>query len=1273
MKKFKLKKKFIFLFSIIFILIISISTIIIFKDRFDSNKNVKENERIKYLEELTKVGSAHYSIYQGSTIICDNATTTDGSTTDILTCGGTTYQKKIDGSGEYTASSGADGYYAYTYYCLADSDNCNYNNRVGKDELVKLVYSKDQPINLVFGCPWGLDAIYTKYNPEKEEFGWAQWLEDSGLNYEYKESEMKDFLEESCYAEANYIKGNRIEIEKFNKESDCVTGKIIEAQSYESSCLESESEYISEDYIFLWDKYNILYYWEPGEKGIYQANLKIDDTKCSEHGINALFDYIKDESNYDKYEGATNIEDNKETLCQYIEKLYDQGKLDSNDVETLFYYNGQLNNFDKFECNIEYISNETCETNLGYSNQRKELEDSCNLILSSGVVVGCQNSNLENLSTLNHVSDGITLNVGTYTSEQGGTSIVVNACDYSSDSSWEVERLLTDLDSEATCNYLNTLAQKGLLTKKQIEEASKNDCEITVKEKGCKIKSTESGGLYYVKDGMLLSKDTYIMSCSSVFFNANGGGGLNCDNDTIISSISSDWNSCVLNKATTPNTSQSIKFPNGNGMYKLYTDNTIEYWSDKSDCTGKKYFKDQSYTFKITEEGLTFYACYKNNEIDSNIITADFDTETDVQYETCDLDLSKTAVTNKVTKQKEYNKSSTDYNLNEYCKITCVEELKYRYPNIFSTVKSGTYYEFMFNPEVIASKQCVETIDYDSWERDYKKKIEEEEDAYGQYLAAYYTYNSIPNGWPTTFTKQCGEDDIELEKWNWFRYSYSNNKITAYHDWVKDNCDEGYSDKLVSEKKDALKKYIKAFKKYISKITERKELEKYNRQCYAALDNTSDNSSSISINEYSSVNLNEDFYSLISDNTTGLIPDDIAELKFSESTNFETQYNRIGLLDIDKFYDVNPTIFYKDNSIGIEDTLSLIDNGKGNLIYDSGAYTDIEDSEYTKDKTMSEIKYNIGSEFEEKTSTYKGETSKKISDTYSISYSISFNAYNQEYILRRSQKYFEYRPSNMYYMNNNENTDGEYTTTDNCSAYGDNCIKLGYVYPINLNTTGKSNVSFSIGGTLGDIINIDYVNEKFEKLFNVSNNEFTCSYNITNDAVVKDTKNSDYKANFYTRSISTLNVDPNNRYGQGILGANWASEKGQALINIIEEKAKKNNTNSPSNLEYSFVLTPNSIRLIEEYNEGKKYTDVTLSCNSMGGECQSDFLKNYVNGKIGDNIDNDLIGMSTINNIWKYYVNSSWQTGKSINEYCVGTVDAKECYDTLYKNTGVLP
>lgn len=394
-----------------------------------------------------------------------------------------------------------------------------------------------------------------------------------------------------------------------------------------------------------------------------------------------------------------------------------------------------------------------------------------------------------------------------------------------------------------------------------------------------------------------------------------------------------------------------------------------------------------------------------------------------------------------------------------------------------------------------------------------------------------------------------------------------------------------------------------------------------------------------------------------------------------------------------------------------KDKFYNIDGSKAYFIYESDA---VLDNDYTVDGKKYYRENLIASNTNSKDTdliNYDGSKLEFNTVNYSISYdsapnvlgvsNTSFDA--KQPILPELTNSFMRKVEVRYTFSPNH---GEYYAdyhTGNINNSG-NGIHLGYVYPLKLNFSGTRNVYFEI-----DVkSNLNYGASQILTTEKIDDNRFKCTYDIVNDIVVEDTTTTkeDYKKNFYIRSISTQDVDPNDRFESGTLGSNWSDTKGQALIDLIEKKNQGSNTYNPDYLEYSFTLNAQTIEAIREYNKINTYSDFKFECNNMGGECKSIFLNNLAG--TGENNISHVDGV-TVNNInavmnrntWKYYIDGRWVLTKSIesNQWkdakdltavslsnasiCYNSVNINNCeedcekliYDCLYRkvNKGVLP
>lgn len=123
--------------------------------------------------------------------------------------------------------------------------------------------------------------------------------------------------------------------------------------------------------------------------------------------------------------------------------------------------------------------------------------------------------------------------------------------------------------------------------------------------------------------------------------------------------------------------------------------------------------------------------------------------------------------------------------------------------------------------------------------------------------------------------------------------------------------------------------------------------------------------------------------------------------------------------------------------------------------------------------------------------------------------------------------------------------------------------------------------------------------------FNLSKN---CPYNVVKGVIY------DNKYEFLFRVIDTSNpfagIDGSNTR---LTGSNWCFNDDCSSDNdLVSEKIIYANNSYSNEPMYSFVLTPNDIQEIRNYNEGHSYDDISnLHCDS-GNNCISEFLTEFI-------------------------------------------------------------
>ena len=1141
---------------------------------------------------------------------------------------------------------------------------------------------KGYPLFLVNRCAWDLytdsnSSILARPVTGTAEYSWENYYKyNNTMKLSYPsfsafKSALESFKYKSCGAQENYVKSiNDINLTGIYNESLCVTEGYSNRVDV-TACSSSESsvaplsfkgqlpDYEARDYIF---------YYKYDSAGSYMVT-----SNCEPWDISAILK-------------AAQTTGELEKVCNYFNGLYQSGLLDSGKIYVLdgtfksrFPKDTSLQ-FKDVSCSayINFnVKNENNCTTKYTGDGRPYFVNKNNYRISKE---HCENITLDSCSTLSNnvtlefnsplddeaYANGLLYNIG-YNGKYCNSDdvcypvLAVNGCD----SYWDVESIATKITGG--CDYLKDLASKGFLSKEQIEDLADSSCVITPNLVGCNKFNDTLGNSIYSYDGYWMSENEYQSKCNSynVYFDENGGYGLHCDNGTV-------WHQNGVCKTTgEKNKKQLINAPMGTELWKKVNTNTFIGWSTDPTCQNNVI---EAYNFEVNlTSDKTYYACYLNNDPNytgepieetssggvKHRVWCDYlNTNNDIKDEN---EKSKIEVSKVIQYKKDDNIHS--YDINKYCSISCTEKFKNIYPSTFQTVKSGTYFEFMFDPETHGTRTCTTIIDYWNWKQEYNTKLEDEYDAYETYVAAKDTYDSLDAASDEGKTcRRCSGsgESRTCTTWEGYRYRY---KTYTYNSRTNQTRESNSSiSSCGSDPKPGRMSTLNSRKnsadtKLQSTISSRKNLEKNNRQCYTALDNTSTDKSSGTLNHYyqdkviyndSKVKLNEaSDYKAITTTTS-------AYDNISSSVEFSEEYIRKGKSTAE-IYDINPVITFRYDDGDNDKIVDTLQVSYIKILEDTGAYTNEETLE--KNKTTETITKTIGG------------------------VNISFDAYTATLISRRVKKYIEYKPSKMYYVDYTKSADGRYTTTD-CP----DCIEVGYVYPVTLSTKGAKNVAFGLSGTLGHKDSLNDLEAILDEDTNVSSDKYyKCTYNVTNDVILEEKdRTSKYKANFYIRSVESSNIDPNDRLTAGTLGRNWASDKGQALIKKIEEEAIKVNTFSPDYLDYSITLTPESLREIVKYNETNSYDDFNLECNSVGGECESDFITNYVKNSMIDGVKVDIGDTMSYGDLqkrreaWKYFLQSSpnimvWTT-KNYSRFDTSTPDgAKKEYERDYQNTGVLP
>ena len=743
-----------------------------------------------------------------------------------------------------------------------------------------------------------------------------------------------------------------------------------------------------------------------------------------------------------------------------------------------------------------------------------------------------------------------------------------------------------------------------------------------------------------IENGDNTFKDIYTSMCGSlpiietkyITFDGTSGYGMDCPGHAISNGVcrysfkyDSDNNQVENKTISLPDVTTTL---DGNGLYEIGTGRKFSYWSKNNNCSTKDIMRGTTSLNinNLNYEG-TYYACYSDDF--SNIV----ENMTNI-YKTCDVanDYQSTLTstikntddysTNSLENNQSITKSNKTYTINKYCPMKCTETFEYTYPSIFETVKSGTYFELIYTPQVKSTYKCTQTFNYDLWKTSYNIAIDNEKKAYVDYQNAEginvinspSDYGSEDSSCGVKRSWSCGTREHPKTCYEYYK-RYNVSFTPQVYDISSKTYDNGTSVSATYCENDNIR-------------TAKSSL--FN-QIYQQLDTTK--------------KLSE--ISADTDGTYVVEKGKRQNLQNMNKTCFNTLTLSTSSVSTEKFYSVKPNVSIK------YDLDTTIDN-EVKLITDDPYYNN--DNLDRKDVTE---EYNIS----------YGSTNEK------------FNAYTfgDNHITTRTKKVnYEFHTNFDYYTN--------FYTGSIVETYNNKSIKLGNVFPVKIASSGTRNIKFVM-----DTNNSNLSGNVKNVLKNGDNATYTCTYKITNDAVVLDKETKDktdekdkkYKTTFFVRPIATNDVDPNNRLDKGLLGANWSSTKGQALMKIIEDKSKNQNTYNPNNLEYSFTLNANTLDQIREYNKLNKYDNVDWStnCNGLGMECESTFLNGLSNGSLGTSMNvNGVNAKLTGRKNRKYYINGQWITLDKLTSYTGNACSSfkeneSNYYDCLYRkvNEGVTP
>lgn len=723
-----------------------------------------------------------------------------------------------------------------------------------------------------------------------------------------------------------------------------------------------------------------------------------------------------------------------------------------------------------------------------------------------------------------------------------------------------------------------------------------------------------------------------------ILFDASNGYGIECKNDTQYYSDSV----CVkyINKDDTSNyTLQKTNLPDTSNLKSLGTQYQFKGWKLEGETDDKC-----SETVNFTSDGndKRFVPCYS--------VTKEDDEEKYTIYSTCGSNKSASA-----TFKTQNSTGKDDVSNKAVVENSVITTHTYRSENNDFTSGTVTHRSKSFKINQFCSLRCTEEFKF------------------------YY---------PTTFeTVKSGT------YFNLLSYPEIRSSFTCVEEFSKDDLDNAYE----NQKKNEIKAYVNwKNSKLIDDSTPSGGCDDEGNNCRY----------SVGIN---SLQYNDGIITYASRNETGTTPDSAkSNLRYSILGNSTTSTGKFDELytkekgktnnlvnavnicsnvlreDTSKFYDINKAeMFFYYESYDVSNNNEEIDGIK----YEKDKLNN--NNVYTKDVlvTDDDNAYNVDFKETDKYYFQYGDVSRDKNGVDGLGEVKVPSATLFKRVVSRNIIYSHSANHSEYYA---DILTGKISTSSN-----DNSMYLGYVYPVRLNLSGNKNVYFKINANT----NLGW---GASMILKDSSNLYKCDYDIANDIVIKDSKSEDnedkYKKNFYIRSVSTSDVDPNNRLGTGKFGTNWDNDKGRSLIDIIETRSKNNNTYNPSNLEYSFTLNANTIDAIKAYNKDKEYTNDTFKCDD-NGLCTSTFINNLsgdnpnVEGTVVKNVN------AKVDRKWKYFIGKKWYyntkgllSGKTWYKY-EGSSNStvipenlsacedkkndgfKKYYDCIYRNIneGVLP
>ena len=498
------------------------------------------------------------------------------------------------------------------------------------------------------------------------------------------------------------------------------------------------------------------------------------------------------------------------------------------------------------------------------------------------------------------------------------------------------------------------------------------------------------------------------------------------------------------------------------------------------------------------------------------------------------------------------NKFTTFYN--EYCNISCAEEINIKLPEKVGPTKAGTYYTWNFNDNLITAKgtrTCRATVDMSKLKKGVTNSLSDDKS-----VSAKDVISNILT---------ISGETVNYTHNDQYSYNQENEALKELYDSIDDtysysssqscncslySCDTRYSFEFSTDLLGDMKfinngrcgntSIIKSESLTLSGGTI--TLEKFKKSIQNHIATTAKKITK----ELNKVNNCSDAFNTTKNSTYDFDP----EIEFS----YPEPYSE--LFKGEK---------YKKTNIS-DENVTNVSFKKTKLNYYDGSsetskdYYYVEESGYIESTATKVNKYVSPLKFYSLAPT--GEAVIKQGSTF-VNYNKQQVSTNSKFTNELSTDDYDVYPIALTSTTKN---------ADNLDKYSFTITKLGD-YDI---TSARSNI-----GRMDSLIE------------DKNKNVYYCTYEISKDITACE-NDKDCKANFYYRNISLNNVNPNKRE----LGKNWTNEKAKAtLCEIAGGKYNNGDCTSQANTspestyekpEYSFTLTPENMQEIKKYNLEKE-------------------------------------------------------------------------------------